>query len=92
MKSRDAFDIRERYVYQYGVAHFDHVNNEWIPHASQAPLAPLAARQQVAPVLEGDVSLASLSELITLMEVHIMHHSDSVDERLDILEYSVQFL
>ncbi|KAK8556251.1 hypothetical protein V6N13_064308 [Hibiscus sabdariffa] len=73
-------------------AHFDLVNNEWIPCASRAAPAPPASRQQVAPVLEGYVSLASLSELMTQMEGRIMRHFDSVDERLDILEYSVQLL
>ncbi|KAK8478678.1 hypothetical protein V6N13_025215 [Hibiscus sabdariffa] len=39
-----------------------------------------------------DVSLASLSELITQMEGRIKRHFDSIDERLDFLEYSVELL
>ncbi|KAK8686521.1 hypothetical protein V6N13_125545 [Hibiscus sabdariffa] len=73
-------------------AHFDLVNNESIPRAPRVASAPLAPRQQVAPILEGDISLASLSELITQMEGHIIRRFDSVDERLDILEYLVQLL
>ncbi|KAK8593554.1 hypothetical protein V6N13_042875 [Hibiscus sabdariffa] len=70
-------------------AHFELVNNEWIPHAPRAAPTP---RQQVAPIVEGEVSLASLSELITQMEGRIMRHFDTVDASLDILEYSVQLL
>ncbi|KAK8613299.1 hypothetical protein V6N13_101064 [Hibiscus sabdariffa] len=70
-------------------AHSDLINNELIPRAPREALTP---RQQVAPVLEGDVSLASLSELITQMEGRIMRRFDSVDECLDILEYSLQLL
>ncbi|KAK9001117.1 hypothetical protein V6N11_082908 [Hibiscus sabdariffa] len=72
-----------------GDAHSDLINNELIPRAPREALTP---RQQVAPVLEGDVSLASLSELITQMEGRIMRRFDSVDECLDILEYSLQLL
>ncbi|KAK8669734.1 hypothetical protein V6N13_107158 [Hibiscus sabdariffa] len=71
---------------------FDLVKKEWIPHAPRATLAPLAALQPVAPVLEGDVSLASLSKLITQMEGRMMCPFDLVDERVDILEYSVELL
>ncbi|KAK8569319.1 hypothetical protein V6N12_007849 [Hibiscus sabdariffa] len=74
------------------LALFDLVKKEWIPHAPRATLAPLAALQPVAPVLEGDVSLASLSKLITQMEGRMMCPFDLVDERVDILEYSVELL
>ncbi|KAK8486894.1 hypothetical protein V6N13_073174 [Hibiscus sabdariffa] len=72
--------------------HFDLVNNEWIPRAPHAAPAPPAPHQQVASVLEGEVSLASLLELITQMEGRIMRRFDSVDECLDILEYSIKLL
>ena len=71
---------------------FERVNNEWIPRAPRAPPAPPAprvARHPVAPAPEGDISLASLSEMITQMEGRIMRCFDYVYERLDMIEYSV---
>ncbi|KAK8632796.1 hypothetical protein V6N13_073176 [Hibiscus sabdariffa] len=59
------------------------------PGAAPAPPAP---HQQVSSVLEGEVSLASLSELITQMEGRIIRRLDLVDECLDILQYSVKLL
>ncbi|KAK8533841.1 hypothetical protein V6N12_047244 [Hibiscus sabdariffa] len=82
--------VKKRHHTGTSSAHFDLVNNEWIPRSPQVAPAPPAARQPVAPVLEGDVSLGSLLELITQMEDCIMCYFDSFDEHLDIFEYSVE--
>ncbi|KAK8554254.1 hypothetical protein V6N12_031220 [Hibiscus sabdariffa] len=85
------FTIRDECVVDFGFI-CDPGFSKWIPRAPQAAPAPPAPHQQVSSVLEGEVSLASLSELITQMEGRIIRRLDLVDECLDILQYSVKLL